>query len=200
MDFQLREGEIDRVYVRENQCLECGSIFASGDEAIAHYKLQHLRFNYICDVCEQFFVQSTALNLHYTASHSHMQSTSTSRSTSSILSIFNGHPKRNKYFLAKATGAEKRHIMKSFNENYCTGCRMRFESAEEITRHFETEHTTKVFRCDVCNRAYLSPQACYTHCNRNAEVIFVYRFHSGMIAMNVLTYGRTHLFYRIHRI
>lgn len=199
LHLQPREGEIDTLLISGDQCLECEARFPSNEAAIVHYKAQHLRFSYICDVCQLYFQRNSTLDVHYATCHA--RSTVASNAPSNLPTISNGQPnfklfaaklvarksttatnkpgpppkkgRNSKKFLAKASRLEKRRIMKIFNQKHCLGCKMDFPSTPEITQHFKEEHQTDVFICTACNKAYLSAQALSLHRKQNAKVITV---------------------------
>lgn len=189
-NLQPREGYIDKLLIVGDQCLECEARFPSSEKATEHYKKQHLRFVYVCTECQQDFNRYSAWDKHYadckrqarlrratnvsaptfSNGHSRPATPRMIATNSTILGRYNAVERPPKVmktkannFLLKASGAEKRRIMKKFNQNYCSGCKIKFAGEHDITHHFRKEHQTKVFRCNQCGNAYLSPQALKMH-------------------------------------
>lgn len=166
---ELREGKIKLSFVNDVQCLWCEGRFATHQDAMKHYKHQHLNYSYICPECNTYFQQNVNLDKHYAESHPNV-SVSTNPSTASAPSR-QLVPKKaastavnsKKSIVSEVANSKKRKFMKWFNQNRCIECELDFETTQEIEEHFQVEHQTSVFICDECDNAYLSANARYRH-------------------------------------
>lgn len=169
-----REGEIDEFFVHFNECQVCVCKFNSNDDAIKHYKVEHLNFTYICDMCKMNFSQSCDLEVHYVicgtnptlpseASKTSIVSNGTSASQNKGTKVINAcHVDcgtRNKDCGADAMLNDSELI--EFYDEYCMDCEMEFNSSREFAEHFDAEHD--IFVCSACKIGFMEPALLKRH-------------------------------------
>lgn len=169
-----REGEIDEFFIHFNECQVCDCKFTSNDEAIKHYKVEHLNFTYICDMCQMNFSQSGDLDIHYVVCGADPTSPSTASKTATA---FNGSSSSQIKGIqnisachvdcdaasedcAAAAMLNDSELIEFYDE-YCMECEMEFENSREFAEHFDAEHD--VFVCTVCKVGFIEPALLRKH-------------------------------------
>lgn len=169
-----REGEIDEFFIHFNECQVCDCKFTSNEEAIKHYKVEHLNFTYICDMCKMSFSQSCDLKIHYVLCGTNATLPSEASKTAMVSNGCSGTQKKQtkgisachvEYGTAHEDCAADAMLNDSelieFYDEYCMECEMEFENSRKFAEHFDAEHD--VFVCTTCKVGFMEPALLKKH-------------------------------------
>lgn len=121
------------------QCHECGDIFKTKYKLKVHWKHTHLPKTFLCPICKRVFKTSYAYNKHR------------KRESGPCSELANGIE----------IGVEGEGNSRIF---YCKHCDYKSSIMLSIRNHITTHSRERLYKCNICNKAYTRSDSLTTHC------------------------------------
>lgn len=137
--------------------MACSEVFARKSEAEQHYMETHLKIRYLCDICKAHFSVSEDLKKHSSLMHNPV--TPSKRMSA----------RRGAIDEPAISPPEARSIVAKFNEKLCAICHKHFKTFSDTRDHYTSAHDTKIYSCDICNKAYMHFRSLKNHQESHLE-------------------------------